>query len=86
MDNKIKKVCPGVLTNFPFLEDQFDSITEYEMICTLAGQLNQVIDVVNGDFTTAIEDYIAQRFEDIIMKADYDETNQALLVSLESEG
>ena len=49
-----------VLTNFPFIEEDFDSLTNYEMICKLTGYLNEVIksqNLVEEDMKNLFEAY-----------------------------
>lgn len=50
MEEKYKKVSPlciGVLQNFPFIEEDFDSLTTYGMLSKIVGYLNEVIKNLN---------------------------------------
>lgn len=40
------------LQNFPFIEEDFDALTNYEMMCKIVGKLNEVIDVSNEQTET----------------------------------
>ena len=42
------------LENFPFIEEDFDSLTTYELYCKVIEKLNEVIKIVN-EHSTAIE-------------------------------
>ena len=49
--NKINKLTPFkffCLTNFPFIEEDFDALTYYELLCKVVGYLNKVIDTTNA--------------------------------------
>ena len=37
-------LCMQTLTNFPFIEDDFDAITNYELLCKVVEYLNKVIE------------------------------------------
>lgn len=53
-----KRICLmhiQALTNFPYIENDFDAITDYELICKVVDYLNQVIANTN-DQNTAITD------------------------------
>lgn len=56
----IKKLCPfklWTLQNFPFIAEDFDALTNYELMCKIVGYLNDVIDVTNNQ-TTAINELL----------------------------
>lgn len=44
----IPKFRRFVLQNFPFIEEDFDALTDYALICKVVEYLNQVIDSQNG--------------------------------------
>lgn len=48
--NKYKNLCPFkwyVLENFPFIEADFDAITNWQLLCKLGEEINKVIDKTN---------------------------------------
>ncbi len=54
----IKKLCPfklWTLQNFPFIAEDFDALTNYELMCKIVEYLNNVITVTNEQ-TKAIND------------------------------
>ena len=60
MNNKIDKTCLRpfqlwVLNNFPFTIDDWDSITQYQMLCKIMGALKEQLDV-NSDLYKKITD------------------------------
>ena len=46
-ESKIPKFRRCVLQNFPFIEEDFDALTDYELLCKVVQYLNMVIDKVN---------------------------------------
>ena len=45
-----KNLCPFkwfVLQNFPFIEADFDAITNWQLMCKLGEEINKVIEKVN---------------------------------------
>ena len=46
--NKLTPFRFFCLTNFPFIEEDFDSLTYYELLCKVVGYLNKVIDTTNA--------------------------------------
>lgn len=59
-NTRIPKFRRFVLQNFPFIEQDFDALTDYELICKVVEYLNNVIDSQNavitelGDFETEV--------------------------------
>lgn len=47
-ETKIPKFRRFVLQNFPFIEQTFDALTDYELICKVVEYLNKCIDSVNA--------------------------------------
>ena len=46
--NKLTPFRFFCLTNFPFIEEDFDALTYYELLCKVVGYLNKVIDTTNA--------------------------------------
>lgn len=46
--NKLTPFKFFCLTNFPFIEEDFDALTYYELLCKVVGYLNKVIDTTNA--------------------------------------
>lgn len=55
----IPKFRRFVLQNFPFIEEDFDALTDYQLICKVVEYLNKVIDSQNG-LITETEELAAQ--------------------------
>ena len=82
-----KKLCPFkwfVLQNFPFIEEDFDAITNYQLFCKLGEEINKIINSVNNageqieNLTNAfnsLETYVNNYFENLDVQ---DEINNKL--------
>lgn len=63
-----------VLENFPFIEADFDALTNWQLMCKLGKELSKVVTSVNGIGTqvenlteafTSLEDYVANYFDNL---------------------
>lgn len=70
-----------VLQNFPFIEQDFDALTDYQLICKVVEYLNKVIEVTNKTtgqvelLTTAfnqLKDYVDHYFDNLDVQAEID--------------
>lgn len=55
MDKNLQPLRPfklWVLQNFPFIEEDFDALTNYEMMCKIVAKLNEVVDITNEQTQT----------------------------------
>ena len=75
MDNKeltpLRPFKLWVLQNFPFIEEDFDALTNYEMMCKIVGKLNETIKLTNEQ--TSIIQNLSEEFTKL-----YDYVNQYL--------
>lgn len=84
--NKIKPVHTGCLTNFPFLDETFDSITTYEMIQKLGGKVNELVRFVNDVLEKELNEYINEKFNDMIINTMYEAETETLVLFLDERG
>ena len=63
-----------VLQNFPFIEEDFDALTNYEMMCKIVEKLNEIVDVTNEQSKTfeylevafrELKAYVDEHIEDV---------------------
>ena len=56
-----------VLENFPFIEADFDAITDWQLFCKLGKELNKVINSVNvlGNQVESLTDYVSNYFDNL---------------------
>lgn len=81
MTNKKINIVPinlNCLTNFPFIDETFDSITEYEMIQKFGGKLNEVIEYINTSIDNQVLTQINKFFEDKMIQTLYNENQEML--------
>jgi hypothetical protein len=69
-----------VLQNFPFLENDFDALTDYELFCKMVGYVKELDYFVKNELDNAIEDYIIKNFNNIMIDAMYDEPTETLIL------
>ena len=71
---KLPLFCRCVIQNFPFIEEDFDALTNYELICKVVEYLNkviasqnEVIDVANNlsESFQQLHDYVANYFDNL---------------------
>lgn len=74
---EVKELRPfklWVLQNFPFIEEDFDALTNYEMMCKIVGKLNEIVDITNEQTETfkelevafkQLKDYVDEHIEDV---------------------
>lgn len=81
---KLRPFCFFVLQNFPFIEADFDALTNWQLFCKLGKEINKVIDSVNQsgvqvqNLTTAFNslyDYVSNYFDTLDVQ---DEVNNKL--------
>ena len=85
VNNNIKPICFGVLEDFPFIEESFDSITEYGIVSKIGNKLNEVIHFINTVLEQEINEYINEKFNDIMINSMYDSTTETLILYLDDE-
>lgn len=76
VDRKLLPIFKGwAIANFPFIEEDFDELTLYGMICKISEYLNQMREQVNKNTETAIEyeEYLREIQEKVNqLEADYE--------------
>ena len=74
---KYKKLCPFkwfVLENFPFIEADFDALTNWELFCKLGNEINKVIKSTNslGTQVEDLTDYVSNYFDNLDVQEEID--------------
>ena len=72
-----------VLENFPFIEADFDALTEWQLFCKLGREINKIIDSTNvlGTQVESLTDYVKNYFDNLDVQ---DEINNKLNEMTES--
>lgn len=84
-NKKIRPVPVGCITEFPFIDETFDSITYYQMLQKLGEKTNEVIRFVNDVIEDKLVEYIDKRFNDIMLDSMYDAETETLILYLTDE-
>ena len=80
MNNKnLKPIKFGCITEFPFLDYTFDSITEWEILQKLGGKTNEIIRFINNILEEELNEYIDKRFNDIMLDSMYEAETETLV-------
>lgn len=68
-------------TNFvlPLVFD--DSLSYAEQIAQLRAALKEISDFVNGNVDDYLSQWIAENFNDLMIKASYNETNESIILA-----
>lgn len=69
-----------VLQTFPYLENDFDALTDYELFSKMIGYVKELDYFVKNELDNAIEDYIIKNFNNIMINAIYDEPTETLIL------
>ena len=67
-----------ILQNFPFLENDFDALTDYELFSKMVGYVKELNNFFINDLEKNIEQYIDENLDNILMNAMYDSTTETL--------
>ena len=83
-------VCPfpplGCLTNFPFNDYTFDKVTDWEVMQALGCKLNEVIEFINTTLEKSINEYIDNKFNDMMLDTMYIAETETLVLYLTEKG
>lgn len=67
-----------ILQNFPFLEDDFDALTDYELFSKMVGYVKKLNNFFINDLEKNIQKYIDENLDNILMNAMYDSETETL--------
>lgn len=67
-----------ILQNFPFLENDFDALTDYELFSKMVGYVKELNNFFINDLEKNIEKYIDENLDNILINAMYDSSTETL--------
>lgn len=67
-----------ILENFPFLEDDFDALTDYELFSKMVGYVKELNNFFKNELEKNIQKYIDENLDNILMNAMYDSETEIL--------
>lgn len=86
MNKKLRPLPPlQVLQNFPFLDYDFDAATQYEIMNKMTEKIDEIICYINNILDKSINEYIDQRFNDIMLNSMYEAETETLILYLKKE-
>lgn len=53
-------------------------LSYYEQLCKTTHKINEVIQLINGDITKSLQEYIDQHFNELMINASYDESTKTI--------
>ena len=66
----------------PILPLEYDNSLSYmETLCKLVKKVNELDNLVNGDITLILEQYIDSKFDDLMINAVYDKKTETIILS-----
>lgn len=86
--SKIPKFRRFVLQNFPFIEQDFDALTDYELLCKVVEYLNNVIDSQNevtagfealSEAFTELNNYVTNYFDNLDVQEEINNKLEAMV-------
>lgn len=80
--DNIKPVNIGCLTEFPFIDETFDSVTEWQILQKLGGKTNEIIRFINSVLEKEINEYINEKFNDMMIDSMYEAETETLVLYL----
>ena len=78
----IRPINIGCLTEFPFIDETFDSVTEWQILQKLGGKTNEIIRFINTILEQKLNEYIEQKFNDIMLDSMYEAETETLILYL----
>ena len=81
----LKNIPCGCITEFPFIEENFDSITLYQILQKLGCKTNEIIRFINNVLEDKLTEYIEQKFNDIMLDTMYEAETETLVLYLSHE-
>lgn len=83
--NKISPLTICSIGSFPFIEQDFDAVVNYEIISKMAKKINEMILFMNNKIDDRLKEYIDTRFNDIMLDTMYEEETETLVLFLRKE-
>lgn len=78
----LKPLCIGANPNFPFIEETFDSITNWETIEKIGNKTNEIIAFINTILEQKLSEYINAKFNDMVIDSMYEAQTETLVLYL----
>lgn len=80
--NDIRPINIGCLTEFPFIDETFDSVTEWQILQKLGEKTNEIIYFINSVLEQKLNEYIEEKFNDMMIDSMYETETETLILYL----
>lgn len=77
--NTLTPICYTALTSFPFIEKDFDALTEYELQQAIIKKINEIIDALNDN----LSDMIKELIDKLMISAYYDDETETIRFNID---
>lgn len=74
------------LNNFPFLEDDYDATTDYELFSKMVGHVKRLEAFIKDELDGAIRRYINEEFNNIMLDTMYEPETETLVMYINRNG
>lgn len=82
-NNKISPLFLECLNNFPFITETFDQMTLYQILEKMNKKINEVVIFANDVLEKELNEYINQKFNDMIINTMYEPDTETLVLYLD---
>lgn len=82
-NNKISPLFFECLNDFPFITETFDQITLYQILEKMNKKINEVVIFANDILEKELNEYINQKFNDMIINTMYEPETETLVLYLD---
>lgn len=80
----IKPLTPASVCNInPFIENNLDSLTQYQLLMKLSEKINELISVFNDTVDTKVKELVDKQFNNIMLNTMYDSESETLILYLD---
>jgi hypothetical protein len=84
LNKNIKPLPPlQVIQEFPFLDESFDAVTDWEVMQKLGEKTNEIIKFINTILEEKISEYINSKFNQMMINSMYEPETETLILYLD---
>ena len=77
----LRPIFYTALTSFPYIEKDFDALTEYELNQAIINKVNEIIEVLNNNLSSMIQELINK----LMISAYYDAETETIRFNIDAQ-